>query len=114
MPDYMIDTTANVFEGIQTSPDRIPIHARNIYEQQSRVGWKNYSRGRIVREWGGLRTTNSKGILEIESRWRAKIIKIILKWLHRKWILRCEMCSGPEAKYEHKDILEECLKWWED
>ena len=97
VPDHLINTTACVFEGQKIDTDAIPSHARQTYMVQGRIGWTNYARGRIARSWGALRTTNSKGVVEISSKWQTSLIATIIEWLHRKWVLRCELCSSPEA-----------------
>ena len=77
------------------------------------MGWKKMALGRITQKWSEVRKMGSRGKMETGRRWRTKVIKIILNWLHEKWIIRCQMYQKPEEDLEHKAIYEECIQWWE-
>ena len=111
-PDHMIKMIVEVMEGRGIDDVNIPRDARKIYEEQTRIGWRNMSLGRITRKWSEIRKTDSSGRMRTGKRWRAQAITVILGWLYEKWNIRCRMCQEPGEDFEHKAILEECMLWW--
>lgn len=114
MPDHMVNTTAHVLSGREIMTEDVPRHAREVYREQEEIGWTNYARGRLAERWAELRTTDAKGVLEIETKWRVKATKRILLWTSKKWALRCRKCATPEANHETRILLEQCRTWWEE
>ena len=57
-------------------------------------------------------TTDSKGRLETGRQWRTRAIKVILGWLHEKWLLRCKMVEVPEATEEYERTLQGAESLW--
>ena len=68
--------------------------------------------GRISKCWSQVRTTDKRGVLETEARWRVRAIKVILKWMHQKWLLRCEEFKAPEIDLDHRALYDQCREWW--
>ena len=112
LPDHMINTIAIVMKGRKMDEDIIPQHAKNVYNEQTRVGWRNMIMGRISYRWSKVKTKDCKGRLETGKLWCIRAIKVILGWLHEKWILRCQMYQEPGEDLEHKALYEKCMEWW--
>ena len=84
LPDHMINTIAIVMKGRKMDEDIIPQHAKNVYNEQTRIGWRNMIMGRISYQWSKVKTKDCKGRLETGKRWCIWAIKVILGWLHEK------------------------------
>lgn len=99
-------------EGKSIKEEEIPRHAKGVYEAQSRIRWDHFRKGRISKEWCRLKTTDSGGNNRPDKRWRTGIVRVILQWTLKKWLLRCEMARSQEADFNHRLILEACKGWW--
>ena len=54
------------------------------------------------------------GRLRPDERGRTGITRVIIQWLLRKWLLRCEMVKNPEERYQRVELLNKCQEWWAD
>ena len=68
--------------------------------------------GRITQRWSEIRRMDAKKKAGPGKKWRTKVIKIILGWLHDKWIMRCDIYQDPERDLEQEALYEECVQWW--
>ena len=100
--------------GDHSSANNPPRFATCIYREQGKIGWNNFLRGRITKKWSQIKTTDSNGRLQPDSRWRSQMIRIILQWTLRKWELRCRLCAGPDAMAERDQLYAQCMNWWEN
>ena len=112
-PDLMVNTVAKLMEGETIREEQIPSHAREVYRDQETIGWRNMTVGRISLRWSELKTTDYRGRLETDRRWRTRAIKTILGWTHDKWLLRCQLFQDPGMDHEHQALYKECKRWWE-
>ena len=111
-PDHLINTIATIMEGKTIEIEKMPLHARYIYRKQENIGWRHMIKGRISHRWGEVRTVDSNGRKDTERRWRTKAIKLILRWTHEKWVLRCTLYQDPEKDLELQELYEACSEWW--
>ena len=103
---------AEIMEGRGINNVNIPKDSRKVYEEQTRIGWRNMSLGRITRRWSEVRKADGSGRMRTGKQWRANAIKVILGWLYEKWNIRCRMCQEPGEDFEHRAMLDECMLWW--
>ena len=113
-PDHFTNLIAELMTGDHSSATDPPRFATSIYLEQGEIGWGNFLRGRITKKWCQIKTTDSSGRLQTDSRWRSQMIRIILQWTLRKWELRCRLCAGPDAVAERDQLYAQCLKWWDN
>ena len=111
-PDYVINTIARLMDGKKIKPEDVPQHAEVVYKTQGRVGWGHFRKGRILKDWSKTKTTDMRGDMKPDERWRTGVVRIILQWTLRKWLLRCDMTKHPEEEHNHGMILEDCKTWW--
>ena len=89
-----------------------PKEVRKAYEQQREVGWKNYLRGRLVQEWGSvLKSLPGKQVTRLKL--KSDIARILLEWLHQKWLLRCSLAEKPEQTREYERVQREGEELWD-
>ena len=110
-PDHLINHTSGLMTGIERSPHRYPIPARMAYEQQRDSGWKNFIRGRIVHEWGSV-LKPKEGERKTNFIKRCELSKVLIEWLHEKWLLRCSLAVEPEATEEYERTFQEAERLW--
>lgn len=113
IPDHLINTMAAIMSGQEMGQERIPFHAKEVYQEQEEIGWQNMTRGRIPLRWGEVRRANPTGKKDPEKRWRTALIKITLRWTHERWLLRCQLYQEPEEELELQGIFKECSECWE-
>ena len=113
-PDHFTNLIAEIITGNYSAANNPPEFADHIYREQERIGWCNFKRGRLTKQWSQIKTTDSSGRLQPDSKWRSLIIRTILQWTLRKWELRCKLCAGPEAVAERNQLYSQCQKWWEN
>ena len=71
------------------------------------------TKGRISLRWGEVMEADSKGKTGTKRRWQTKVIEIILRWMHDKWMIRCKLYQKPEKDLELQELYNECLEWWD-
>ena len=112
-PDHFVNLIAETMIGSSSAADHPPKFARKIYSDQARVGWRNFLRGRLIKKWSLVKTTEQNGRTLPDTKWRTTMMKIILQWTLQKWELRCRLCAKPDADIEQKQLFTQCQKWWE-
>ena len=58
-PDHMINTMARIMIGQGVNIEKIPTHARRVWKNQELIGWRHFIRGRLVKEWSRVKTTDN-------------------------------------------------------
>jgi hypothetical protein len=76
-------------------------------EQQQKIGWKHYIRGRMTIEWGNIihRHIEKEKIINMTAeKWGANLLSIHWKHILKIWKERCEEIHGttPEQIEQHK------------
>ena len=51
IPGHIIEEVMDKYKGIEKSPRRQPRYRRYIYQRQKEIGWGNFLKGRIHKDW---------------------------------------------------------------
>lgn len=111
-PDHLINLISGAMIGDLSSTEHPPRFAKKIYKAQHEVGWRHFIRGRLVKKWSQVKTTDQYGRKPPDTRWRVAMMRTILQWLLQKWEIRCTLIAEPEADMEKRTLLEQCQEWW--
>ena len=121
LPGPMWKITQQILTGQVPHPlitnDKFSKIFNNCYARQSHIGWNNYIKGRIHKnwykvyiEWRILHPTPHK--LLPEQTWLHKTCKYLISSLQKVWKTRCDLQKQVETMKTQKEALREAHKLW--
>ena len=95
IPDHIINTISDLIQGLNKSTNRQPPTRRNPYLQRTKIGWSNFTKGRLSKSWISQKpaTANSTD----DASWMATLNKTILGALLMKWEIHCKIAAEPQT-----------------
>ena len=111
--EHLLRQIQTVMTGGELSPRRAPEKAQRWHQSQREIGWGNFVRGRIHKEWAGSQEAADPEDCIPGHLWRRRLVRILLTWAHEKWLLRCSEAGKQTGTAEHRRLLRECREIWE-
>ena len=108
IPGFLVVTILESLNGVEKASDRQPGHRRNIYRRQAEIGWENFTKGRIHKDWSKYRRENDDGGFMNEEEWNVRLVTEILEMFTEKWKIRCNLMETEGKEKEEKRLRERC------
>jgi hypothetical protein len=67
---------------------------------QDRIGWINFTEGKISRQWGQLQNDHYRAIhsRRTQDQWVAGLVTTLLSMVHSQWLHRCNTLHARDAE----------------
>ena len=111
IPDHIINTISHMIQGFELSANRQPPSRRATYQRQAAIGWSNFARGRITKDWIQQKPVSAASTND--DKWMLALNSAVLESLRMKWEVRCRIATESLTTCEHTRLHQEALALWQ-